>query len=279
MATLTPRDHQVDTLDVGAIRRGLAGDTIGSHVYVFREVGSTNAVLRDLADAGAQEGTVVISEAQRSGRGRGDHAWFSPPGLNLHVSVLLRPAIALAAAPVFSFIASLALTEALWALGVPAGVKWPNDVLVAGRKVGGARLDVAGDGGRVRYVVLGVGVNVNVPRVELEAALGPLAAGATSLQAAVGRAVDRNALAASFLGFVEKWLALYRANGPGVVLDAWRARDVLAGRRVAVEEGTERPFEGRAAGIDEHGFLHVEDADGVRHTVIAAAVRPLEELR
>ena len=274
-----PDDPQVDSVDASAIRRGLAGEALGGHIYVFADVTSTNAVLRDLADAGAGAGTVVVAESQRAGRGRHDSAWFSPPGLNLHVSVLLRPAIAASAAPVFSFIASLALTEAMWTLGVPAAVKWPNDVMVGDRKVAGARLDVATDGSRVRYVVVGVGVNANVPRAELEAALGPLAAGATSLREEVGRPVDRNAFAAAFLNFLDKWVELYRAQGPDFVMDAWRTRDVLHGCHVRVQDGTEPDFCGRVVGIDPRGCLQVDDPQGVRHTVVSAAVRPLGNAR
>jgi BirA family biotin operon repressor/biotin-[acetyl-CoA-carboxylase] ligase len=266
----------LDGLNVGAIRRHFVGEVIGTHMYVFTDVASTNAVLRDLADGGAQEGTVVLSEAQRAGRGRLDVPWFSPPGVNLYVSVLLRPAIALSAVPIFSFIASLALTEAIWALNVPAGVKWPNDVTIAGRKVAGTRLDVGIAGDRVTYVVVGVGVNVNVLHTQLEAGLGAAAADATSLREALGRPVERNTFAASFLNHLEKWLGLYRSSGPETIVSAWQKRDVLTGHRVAVQ-GLDGTFRGRVVGIDPGGFLVVDDDDaGVRHTVGSAAVRLLE---
>jgi BirA family biotin operon repressor/biotin-[acetyl-CoA-carboxylase] ligase len=274
---LMPTMTALDGLDVGAIRRQFFGDAIGTHVYVFGDVASTNAALRDLADAGAQEGTVVLSESQRAGRGRLDVPWFSPPGVNLYMSVLLRPAIAPAAVSIFSFVASLALTEAIWALGVPAGVKWPNDVVIGTRKVAGARLDVGISGGRVTYVVLGMGINVNVLHKELEAGLGIRAAlDATSLREALGRPIDRNAFAASVLNQLEKWLGLYRSEGPVAVVGAWRQRDVLAGRRVSVETG-DRSFTARVEGIDPSGFLVVDDEAGIRHTLVTAALRLLDE--
>ena len=272
------REPGLDGLDVGAIRRRMAGEVVGSHLYVFSEVVSTNAALRDLADAGAREGTVVIAESQRGGRGRFGTAWFSPPGVNLYVSVLLRPQIAASSAPIFSFIASLALTESMWELGVPASVKWPNDVVVHGRKVAGARLDLGIVGDDVSYAVIGVGINANVLRGDLQRALGDAAADATSLREALGRPVDRNALAAAFLNQLEKWLALYRDRGPDAVANAWRERDMLRGRRVAVTN-FDSTFVGRVAGIDANGFLVVdEDGDG-RRTVVSAAVRLLEEHR
>ena len=267
----------IDGLDVAAIRRQLAGEVVGTHVYLFGDVLSTNAALRELAAAGAREGTVVLAESQRAARGRLDSTWFSPPGVNLYASVLFRPFIVAAASPVFSFIASLALTEAIWALGVPAGVKWPNDIVVRGRKLAGARLDVSTVGDRVAHVVVGVGVNVNVLRRELEAGLGPAARDATSLREELGRPVDRNAFAASYLNQLEKWHRLYEANGPETVVMVWRERDVLTGRRVSVQQADGPAFLGTVCGVDACGFLVVEDAAGVRHTIISAAVRVLDD--
>jgi BirA family biotin operon repressor/biotin-[acetyl-CoA-carboxylase] ligase len=276
MRVLTPR--AVDGLDVGAIRRQLVSEIVGTHVYIFADVESTNRVLRDLAEAGAHEGAVVLAESQRAGRGRLDTTWFSPPGVNLYLSVLLRPAIVPAAAPIFSFIVSLALTEAIWALGVPASVKWPNDVMIAGRKVAGARLDLGIEGDRVTYVVAGVGVNVNILREELEAGLGAAAGEATSLREALGRAIDRNAFAASFLNLLEKWLGLYRTAGPEAILAAWRDRDMLTGRRVAVNDRDARVV-GGVAGVDRCGLLLVDDDGGIRHRVVSGPVRLLEDAR
>ena len=267
----------LDGLDVSAIRRQLVGEILGTRVYVFGDVASTNAALRDLADAGAEEGTVVLSESQRAGRGRIDVPWFSPPGVNLYLSVLLRPSIPPGGATIFSFLASLALTDAIRALGVPAGVKWPNDVIVGHRKVAGARLDVGITGDRVGSMVLGLGINVNILRAQLEAGLGAAAADATSLREALGRPVDRNMFAASLLNQLEKWLVLYRSNGPDAIARAWCERDGLDGHRVAVTTG-DRSFTGRAAGIDAHGFLQVDDDAGIRHTVVSAAVRLLDDL-
>jgi BirA family biotin operon repressor/biotin-[acetyl-CoA-carboxylase] ligase len=267
----------LDGLDVGIIRRQLVGEVIGTHVYVFADVTSTNAVLRGLAEAGAQEGTVVLAESQRAARGRSGAAWFSPPGVNLYISVLLRPSIPPAAVPIFSFIASLAMTEAVWALGIPSGVKWPNDVMIGGRKAAGARLDVGVAGDRVAYVVVGVGVNVNVLPGDLESGLGAAAEDATSLREALGRPIDRNALVASFLNLLEKWLGLYRSHGPEMVLAAWRERDVLIGRAVTVEDEAGGRFAGRVAGVDAHGFLLVDDEAGRRRTVVSGAVRPRDD--
>ena len=132
-----------DSLCIDLIRRELTAETVGFEIQLFREVVSTNDALRTLAEAGAREGTVVLAESQRGGRGRLGKAWFSPEGVNLYASVLFRPKISPRAVPVFCCIASLALADAIAAAGVPAGVRWPNDVLVGDGKVAGTLSAVA----------------------------------------------------------------------------------------------------------------------------------------
>jgi BirA family biotin operon repressor/biotin-[acetyl-CoA-carboxylase] ligase len=222
----TPTETSQESLSIEVIRRLLDNEVVGLHMYLFGEVASTNAVLRRVAEAGAREGTVVLAEEQRHGRGRLGQAWFSPPGVNLYASVLFRPDLAPEAVPAFSLIASLALTDAVWVEGLPAAIREPNDVLVDGRKVAGTLVECATTAGRTDYVILGVGVNVNVTRDALREALGTAAEGATSLRAECGRAIDRNAFAASFLGFLEKWFEAYTARGPATVMAAWRSRRV-----------------------------------------------------
>jgi BirA family biotin operon repressor/biotin-[acetyl-CoA-carboxylase] ligase len=265
-----------DGLSVEQIRAQLATGRGGDdRIRLYDAVPSTNEVLRELARTGAPEGAVVLAESQTAGRGRGGKSWFSPPGVNLYASVLFRPAITVAAAPVFSFTASLALADAIRELGLGPAIKWPNDVLVRRRKVAGtlAELSVAGD--RLEYVVLGVGVNVNVEREALDAALGPAGRYATSLRELLGRPVDRNALAAAFLTFLDEWHVIYREQGPSALLRAWRDLDIVTGSRVEVRDAGGL-LEGRARGVDAEGHLEVEDARGRIHRVVAGEVRVVE---
>jgi BirA family transcriptional regulator, biotin operon repressor / biotin---[acetyl-CoA-carboxylase] ligase len=214
-----------DSLSIKLIRRYLTTETVGTNVHLFDRVTSTNATLQRLAREGGPEGTVVLAERQSAGRGRLDKSWFSPPRVNLYASVLFRPAIAPKAVPVFSFIASLALVEAVRREGATAVIKWPNDVLVGGRKLAGVLAESAAKGDRVEHVILGVGVNLNVARSALRKGLGEAAArGATSLAEILEREIDRNTFTASFLALMEKWLGVYRANGPAAIVAAWRPR-------------------------------------------------------
>jgi BirA family biotin operon repressor/biotin-[acetyl-CoA-carboxylase] ligase len=268
----------LDHLDVTAIRRRMVSEVVGTHIYIFGDVASTNAVLRGLADAGAQEGTVVLAEVQQAACGHGDAAWFSPPGVNLYASVLFRSGPAPVAVPLFTCMTLIALTDTLRGLGLRATIRWPNDVMVGGRKIGIVRLEPTSTAHHVPYVVVGVRVNVNVRRAELEEGLGPVAAVATSACEELRGPIDRNAFAAAFLTQLETELRLLREMGARALVRAWAARDALRGRRVEVTDDG-GIFTGRVDGIDTRGDLVViTDHDGRRRHVEAGALRVLELL-
>lgn len=270
----TPADE--DTLNVALIRRHLRAQTVGQQLHLYPVVPSTNAVLRELAARNAPEGTVVLAEAQTEGRGRAGKPWFSPPDVNLYASVLFRPDIPVARAPVFSFMASLALTDAIRELGLAPAIKWPNDVLVRGGKVAGTLAEMSTVGEAVNWLVLGVGVNVNITREALVAALGPAGEAATSLLEERNYPVNRNAFAGSFLGYVDGWLTVHREQGPGPLLRAWRDLDVVAGRRVEIIRDDTEVLDGRARGVDGEGHLEVEDTQGRSHRIVSGQLRLLD---
>jgi BirA family biotin operon repressor/biotin-[acetyl-CoA-carboxylase] ligase len=257
------------------LRRYLTTDVVGHHVFMFDTVTSTNEVLRKLAEGGAADGTVVLAETQTAGRGRHGAAWFSPEAANLYISVLFHPGIAPRELPLFAPIASLALAEAAWLESAPALIKWPNDVVVSGRKLGGVLVEAPVIGDRLAYVILGIGVNLNVDRAELADALGPLAEGAVSLQEIVKHEVDRNAFAAGLLNRLEKWHRTYVTRGPSAILAAWQARDALKGKQVEVHTA-DGVHAGCCQGIQPDGSLLVEGAGGCPHRVVAGAVRLLD---
>ncbi|MBI2153192.1 MAG: biotin--[acetyl-CoA-carboxylase] ligase [Candidatus Rokubacteria bacterium] len=264
-----------DALSIELIRRQLSAKTVGRQIYLFGEVSSTNDALRHLAKAGAREGTTVLAESQSAGRGRFGKSWFSPFGVNLYASVLFRPAIGPKEAPLFSFIASLAVADAVRAVGLPAAIKWPNDILAKGKKVAGVLAELATTGDRLDYVILGVGVNLNVERKALVEALGDAGRAAAALREVAGRDIDRNAFAAGFLTFLDEWFQVYQDGGAEALLQAWRDRDILTGRRVEVrEEGS--VFQGRALGVDGEGHLLVEESKGQARQVVAGQVRLLD---
>lgn len=268
-------ERESDRLSLERLRRHLTTEVVGHHVYIFNSVDSTNRALARLADRGAGEGTVVLAEAQTAGRGRHGSPWFSPEGANLYASVLFHPRIAPRELPLFAPIASLALAEAVWLEGAPALIKWPNDIVVRGRKLGGVLVEAAVIGGRLAYVILGIGVNLNVQPAELAAGLGSTAEGAVSLQEILGREVERNAFAAALLNRLEKWHHTFLTRGPDAVRAAWLARDALHGHRLEARTDGE-VCEGWCRGIHSDGSLILEDDDGQSRHIVAGAIRVLD---
>ena len=258
-------------LSIAGIRARLGVGLTSRQLFLFHEVESTNTTLSRLACSGVPEGTVVLAEAQTKGRGRLGQPWFSPPGVNLYASFLLRERLTLEEVPVFSFVAGLALADAVQAAGASPTIKWPNDVLIDGRKMGGARIECSARDTEVEHVIIGVGANLNVGLDDLALALGPKAE-ATSLRAATGHEIDRNAFAADYLNALDKWVRRYRKEGPASILQAWRGRDILTGRQVEIQ-GTGGPFVGRVVGVDRHGWLLVRDAVGESRTVTTEEIR------
>jgi BirA family biotin operon repressor/biotin-[acetyl-CoA-carboxylase] ligase len=259
-------------LDIETIRKQLADGAVEKHLHLFSTVGSTNSVLRELAAKGAPEGTTVIAEEQTAGRGRLGKPWFSPPGVNLYVSVLFRPSIAPREAPGFTFVGPLALADAIEAEGLDATIKWPNDVLVERRKVGGILAECATIENRIDYVLIGFGVNVNITHAALREGLGNSGHAASSLRDCLGREIDRNEFAAALLNQLMAWVAVYRQCGPASLIAAWHDRDILTGRRVEVR-GEGPSYEGRVLGVDAEAHLILRDSEGNRRRVLAGEIR------
>jgi BirA family biotin operon repressor/biotin-[acetyl-CoA-carboxylase] ligase len=237
---------------------------------------STNRVAAEQARAGAPHGTTVVAEGQSAGRGRHGRRFFSPPYLNLYTSIVLRPALDTARAPTVILAAAVAVAEAVGAeLDDPAAVeiKWPNDVLLDGLKSSGILMEMGAEATRVRFLVLGIGVNLNVPRSELPAEFRALA---TSVATHRGRPVDRAAFAARLYDTLEGVLDLHAAAGFEAIRPRFEARFRMRGRCVRVEDavagGNGAVLEGRVLGIDEDGALQVERDDGRRERVVAGDV-------
>ena len=221
------------------------------------ELDSTQRLARELARAGAAEGTTVIAELQTAGRGRLGRRWHSPPGTNLYCSVVLRPAVALAAVPSLALVAGLAVADAVrQATGLSAMLKWPNDVQIAGRKVAGILMELDAEVERVHVVIAGIGVNVNLERFPAE-----LAATATSLRLAAGRPVARAAFTGGLLAALEGRYRRFLADGFAAMRSEWEACSALTGKEVRVT-APEGEVAGRVLGVDDDGALRLAGPRG-----------------
>lgn len=227
----------------------------GGRVVVLAEVGSTMDVARVEAEAGAPEGTVVIAERQRAGRGRLGRSWASPPG-GVWMSLVLRPQVELHQAGTLPVLISVA---AAWSLrkrhGLPIGVKWPNDLLLYGKKLGGILVELAARGKRLEWLIAGVGLNVNNPLPE-GACVPPL-----SLREALDRPVDLEETIWAVLAGIARHYAEFQREGFEPIRRRWSELSTLR-ERVWVERKGER-FEAKVRGISASGGLLVERAGRV----------------
>jgi BirA family transcriptional regulator, biotin operon repressor / biotin---[acetyl-CoA-carboxylase] ligase len=261
--------------DVERFRRLLRTRVLGQRCHAFDVLASTNTSLYALGRQGDPAGTVVLADGQTAGRGQADKAWISPPRCNLYVSVLLRPAIAPAQAPLLSLLAAVALVDTLRQEGTIAGIKWPNDVLIQQRKVAGILTEMETYQGAVQFVVVGIGVNVNMTQEALEDCLGSVAQPATSLQVALGREISREALLAAFMGSLEAWYHRFISQGGTVLQEAWEARSLMRGRRIRAQTA-DIIREGTAENIDQTGRLQLRQDDGTLVALTSAEVRFLD---
>jgi BirA family biotin operon repressor/biotin-[acetyl-CoA-carboxylase] ligase len=252
------------------LRRGLQAQVVGREIRYLAETDSTNRQAYALGEAAAAEGLVVIADGQSAGRGRMGRTWVSPPGVNLYLSVLLRPPLPPHAAPQLTFLSALAVARAIVAVStLQPTLKWPNDVLIEGRKVAGLLNEMSAESDRIRFVVLGIGVNLNMTADQFPAGLR---APATSLLLAGGLPVSRALFGRTLLEQLDSLYREYLQHGPAPIMAAWEAHCDLVGKRVVVE-GQGTPLSGTVAGIDGDGALLLALADGARERVLAGDVR------
>jgi BirA family biotin operon repressor/biotin-[acetyl-CoA-carboxylase] ligase len=244
----------------------LGGGLLHRAVRFVPECGSTNDEARALAEAGEQEGIVVLTEYQIAGRGRMGRAWQAPRGSSLLFSLLLRPPLPAASAQQAAMAVSLGVTEGIRrTCGLTARIKWPNDILIGGKKTGGILCELGLDGPVLQYVIVGTGVNVNFDPRRVKG----IPADATSIQSELGRAQPRAVLLRAILEQAE---SRYRVILEGGTLrEEWARTLETIGRRVqvALPEGK---LEGTAEMVDESGALVVRLEDGRRRTLHAGDV-------
>lgn len=260
------------------IQNGLSTRWLGREIHHFEEVDSTNRVAFELARDGAAHGTAVVAEAQTAGRGRLGRSFFSPPARNLYVSIVLRPEVTTAVAPTFILAAATGVADSvareLADTGDAVEIKWPNDVLIRGRKTSGILMELSAEATRVSHMILGIGVNLNVSREEFPEEIRDLA---TSVGDAANRTIDRAAFARQLFVDLERTFDDCASKGFGPVRTAFEARFRMAGRPVRVLEFGGAETSGTAVGIDADGALLIERADGPTVRVIAGDVTVAKE--
>lgn len=243
---------------------------IGCKIFSYEVVDSTMDIAYSLAEGGrgkegAAEGTCVFSEGQRKGRGRLGRSWNSPKAKGIYLSVILRPEITPSEAAKVTLIAAVSVAKAIREMTpLLALIKWPNDVLINTRKVCGILTDMSAEVNRVKFIILGIGLNVNTQR-------GDLPKMATSLKEEVKSQVSRIDMTRSILRQLEAHYFLFKKNGFGPIVDEWKDLSAILGRRVKVI-CRDRRIEGQAQDIDDGGCLVIRQDSGFSERISAGDV-------
>lgn len=251
------------------VASGISTGFVGKKVFFFERTDSTNRRAFELGLKGEGEGTAVIADAQDKGKGRLGRTWESPGGVNLYTSVILRPPIAPREAHELTFVMAIAVAETVAkSSGKRPTVKWPNDILINGKKAAGILLEMDSESDRVHFVVGGVGVNLNMRKKEFPPVIRETA---TSLFEETGVEIERAEFARRLYSSIELWYKIYLDKGFQAVLDAWRGWFDSEGTRVRVTS-FDRVLEGICAGVDKDGALLVRTPSGTVERVISGDV-------
>jgi BirA family biotin operon repressor/biotin-[acetyl-CoA-carboxylase] ligase len=246
-----------DKLLPGEILYQLETKSLRGPIYHFDTADSTNDRAKILGTQGAAEGTMVVTETQTAGRGRLGRTWSSPPGQGIYVSVLLRPALPPTELPQITLSTAVAVVRALTrAVNVTPGIKWPNDLILNGKKLGGILTEMETESDQIRYLVVGMGLNINNSEFPLE-----LGGRATSLFKEEGRRFSRLAILKAWLEEFEILYQQFLARGFPEILGEWQQHSVTLGKYVAVRQGP-RQVEGLAREVAPDGALVLETARG-----------------
>jgi BirA family biotin operon repressor/biotin-[acetyl-CoA-carboxylase] ligase len=260
-----------DLLLPDLLARLVQGTIFSKNIHHFYKAGSTNNMAMDAANAGAPEGSVFLAEQQTAGRGRGEHQWHSARSIGIYCSLVLRPKLPPSDVLILAFAAGLAVHVAVQELdpGLAPDLKWPNDLLIDGKKFCGILTEMSAEPTQVRHVVVGVGINVNQTGFPAD-----LQATATSLRMASSREYSRLQLCAALLKSFDREYCdlLNRPDARDSILRRFAERSSsVRGAHVHVDENA--GFEGVTEGLDSRGFLQVRTSEGVR-TVLSGTIRP-----
>jgi BirA family biotin operon repressor/biotin-[acetyl-CoA-carboxylase] ligase len=257
---------EVPGLSIEEIRNALSGRsrTIGREIIFYDTVSSTNTIAAELAGKspsggeGHTEGTVIIANGQTGGRGRRGRVWVSPPEKNLYMSIIVMPDIPPIQAAVLTLMTAVACTSAIRRLSpVPVSIKWPNDLMVSDKKLGGILTEIKADMDRIFYAVIGIGVNINL---EMDDVPDDIRSIATSLKHETGQAQSRTKYAIEILDELEKWYGIFLRDGKKSVIEEWSRLTSTIGKTVKVTIG-DAVLTGTAEKITDEGMLALRISD------------------
>ena len=236
-------------------------------IVYFKETDSTNTRAKDLAGNGAPEGTLVVCEKQTKGRGRKGRNWFSPSEQGIYLSLILRPTISLGEAPMITLLTAAAVAETILSLTqLEVKIKWPNDILVNGKKIAGILTEISTEMDAIDYIVVGLGMNVNTPSFP-----GDIREKATSVFIETGKHFPRVLLIGEYLKWHEKYYEILNKVGFEPIIQRWKELTNIIGHQIIVEM-IDKKYVGEVQGIDKDGVLILRDNQGTSHRIISGDV-------
>lgn len=263
--------RQPDRLSQPSLLQALSGNqSLGKRIKLLTSVSSTQEEARHLAEEGAPHGTLVLAEEQTAGRGRQGRQWYSPPGKGIWMSLLLRPdRQPVSIAPQLTLLTAVAVCRAVRKFRVDAGIKWPNDILVDGRKLCGILVESVAEDELIRYAIAGIGIDVNLQREDIPQELLPKV---TSVQIASGRRIERTELIGAVLMEMEQLYQLYTEKGFAPIAHLWEALSVTLGRQITVLT-PDGEVTGKAIALEENGTLILQENSGNTRTIFSGEVQ------
>ncbi|MGE6258814.1 biotin--[acetyl-CoA-carboxylase] ligase [Heyndrickxia sporothermodurans] len=258
-----------DRVTENEIRLGLNTEIIGNVIHYLDSTDSTQKIAHRLSQDGCPEGTVVVAEEQTNGRGRLTRPWHSPKHSGIWMSIVLRPKLPPQKAPQFTLIAAIAVVQAMIELvNIEPEIKWPNDILINGKKVTGILTELQADADKIHSIIIGIGINVNQSITDFPDELHSIA---TSLAIASEKKQSRATLIQLILAKMEKYYLLYLEQGFAPLKILWESYAISIGKEIIARTVT-GSIAGKAIGISDEGVLKIQDADGVIHDIYSADI-------
>ncbi|ARK30339.1 biotin--[acetyl-CoA-carboxylase] ligase [Halalkalibacter krulwichiae] len=258
-----------DGIQPHEVKVALKTNRFGSEITYFNEIESTQTVAHELSHKGVKEGHVVIANEQTAGKGRLGRKWYSKSGTSVSMSIILRPELPPQQTPQLTLLAAVAVVRAIKSnVGISCDIKWPNDILLNGKKLVGILTEMQADPDVVHSIIIGIGLNVNQDSSEFDDEIKEVA---TSLRIVKGRVIERAQLIAAILNELETLYDLYLEEGFKPIKSLWEANSISVGTYIYARTMREVIY-GFAKGITDDGVLLVEDQQGVTHKIYSADI-------
>ena len=267
--------YKSDKIITKSIKEYLKTKTIGKTIYCFSKVNSTNTIAKFLADNNAEDGTVIISEIQTKARGRSGKHWESPKG-GIWLSIILKPNINPSKFPIITLFTGVAVAKTLKQIGLDAKIKWPNDVLINGKKISGILTEsniISSNTNPLNYIIVGVGIDTNLKLNDFKD--NALKNRITTLNEELGKNIDENEFIAKFLREFEEIYNSYKKEEFENTLNEWRDLSDTIGKNVKIKQLNEEKY-GYAVGINQEGNLIIKKSNGELEKITYGECRTID---